>query len=241
MAIYVYTNQRDGGVAHIPSSSEFEDLKSIMDWLSLTTGNAYTQKLHMPFAGYRKASDASIDNQGTYGFYWSSSPFDYPARASLLLLRSSNVVADGQNDRCHGGTVRLFLDEYLEPDNTRTVEAWTIWSAWIFHNATLGVISVTNGSDKNITMKDKNVWATTVYNSWDTRDESNCGKYFQRWNYYWFPFTWTVTTSTTKVNTTGYGWNNPYSSSTFITWADRSNPSNDNLRTDSWENYFVIE
>jgi hypothetical protein len=37
MAIYVYTNQRDGGIAHIPSQQEFVDLKSIMDGLSLTT------------------------------------------------------------------------------------------------------------------------------------------------------------------------------------------------------------
>jgi hypothetical protein len=140
-------------------------------------------------------------------------------------------------------SVRLFLDEYIEPDNTRTVEYWTLWSAWIFHNATLWLISVTNWTDKSITMYDKNVGATTVYNDGDTLTEANMGKLFQWWNYYWFPSTWTVSKkSSTMVNTTWYGGNNSYSSDTFITWNDdRSNPSNDNLRADSWENYFVIE
>lgn len=197
----------------------------------------------MPFVGYRSNRDASLQYQGTYGYYYtsviSSPDTDY---ARFAGIDSSNFKIVSGTFYCTAGcSVRLFYDEYLEPDNTRTVEAWTLWSAWIFHNATLGVISVTNGSDKNITMRDKNVGATTVYNSWDTLSESNCGKYFQRWNYYWFPFTWTVTTSTTQLNTTWYGWSNPYSSSIFIRYNwNWSNPSNDNLRTDSDETYFVI-
>lgn len=197
----------------------------------------------MPLAGDRNASTSSVEGRG-YGNYRSSSPYSEEDAKMLLLIPSSSVRVDNVVNS-FGQSVRLFYDTYITPDNTRTVEAWTLWGAWIFHNSDLWVISVTNGDDKNITMYDKNVWATTVYNSWDTLTESNCGKYFQRWNYYWFPFTWwTVTTSSTKVNTTWYGWNNPYSSSTFIktnaNWG-RSNPSNNNLRTDSWENYFVIE
>lgn len=195
----------------------------------------------MPLAGYR-GNTSNISYQGEYGLYWSSSPrgSNLPYNARHLSLKSSNVYTDSSY-RTFAFPVRCFADEYVEPDSTWTVETGTLWSAGIFYNATLWLISVTNGTDKSITMKDKNEWATVVYNNWDTLSESNCGKYFQRWNYYGFPFTWTVTTSSTAISTTWYGNDNPYSSSTFITWDDRSSPSNDNLRANSKEEYFVIE
>lgn len=230
-------------VAHIPSQQEFADLKSITDGLSLTAWNDYKEKLHMPFVGYRDLSNTSLYSQGSSGYYLSSSPHGSDPSTALNLFLSSYVNADSNVLRSVGASVRLFLDEYIEPDNTRTVEAWTLWDAWIFHNTDLWVISVTNWTDKSITMYDKNVWATVVYNNWDTLTETNMGKMFQWWNYYWFPSTWTISkTSSTQVDTTWYWWTNPYSSDTFITWNyDRSNPSNNNLRTDSKEEYFVIE
>jgi hypothetical protein len=244
MAIYVYTNQRDGGIAHIPSHQEFVDLKSIMDWLNLWARSNYLSKLHMPYAWRRTYTNSNVVDKDSYWFYWSSSPYGsaYPKNARYLSLESTQASSGWYDYRSYAMSVRLFLDEYIEPDNTRTVEAWTLWSAWIFHNADLWVISVTNGTDKSITMYDKNVGATTVYNSWDTLVKANMWRFFQWWNYYWFPATWTISnTSSTAVNTTWYGGDNPYSSSTFIittnSWSD---PTNDNLRTDSWENYFVL-
>lgn len=242
MAIYVYTDENPLGDLHIPSQSELQDLASIMNWLSLTNWDSYRIKLHIPFAGRRQYS-ASLYQQGSIGHYWSSSPYDSDdPDARYFYLSSSSVRSNDYALRSCWGSVRLFLDEYIEPDNTRTVEQWTLWGAWIFHNADLWVISVTNGSDKSITMYDKNVWATTVYNDWDTLTEANMWKMFQWWNYYWFPSTWTIIkTSSTAVDTTWYGGDKPYSSDTFITREYRSNPLNDNLRTDSKEGYFVIE
>lgn len=239
MAIYVYTNQRDGGIAHIPSYQEFVDLKNIMDGLSLTTWNDYKEKLHIPFTGDRRGS-GSVTGQGNNASLWSSSLSGNDAY--YLSINSSNSTVT-HSYRSFGFCVRCLRDEYVNPDNTWTVEAGTLWGAGIFHNSTLWLISLTNGSDKNITIKDKNEWATVVYNDGDTLSESNCWKYYQRWNYYWFPFTWTVTTSSTKVNTTWYGGSNPYYGDTFINApsSDWSNPKNDNLRADSWDEYFVIQ
>lgn len=248
MAIYIYTNMRPWGVAHIPSVSEFSDLKSIMDWLNLTTWNDYKEKLHMPLAWRRNRASTTLQEQWNKWYYWSSTPYgsSYQTDVYIFFIDSSDTGALSHGNRAMWNSVRLFLDEYIEPDNTRTVVDGTLWSAGIFHNATLGIISITNGSDKNITMYDKNVGATTVYNSWDTLTETNCGKIFQRWNYYGFTYSWTISNTTaTQVDTTWYGGNNPYSSSTFILRSsgsyDRSNPQNDNLRTDSKEEYFVIE
>ena len=109
-----------------------------------------------------------------------------------------------------------------------------ITTAWIYRNETDGLISLSSDGSTWITIADKNLWATTVYNSWDTMSESNCGKFYQRWNNYWFPFTWPTTTSTTQVNARYYWPNNYYSSSTFIKWANYQSSwdssTNKNLR-----------
>ena len=71
-------------------------------------------------------------------------------------------------------------------------------------------------------MADKNLWATTVYSSGNTLSEANCGYLYQWWNNYAFPWSWSVTTSSTLVNASSYWPGNYYSSSTFITVS--SNP-----------------
>ena len=76
-----------------------------------------------------------------------------------------------------------------------------------------------NIATTRITIADKNLWATTVWNNWDTLSEANCWKYYQRWNNYWFPFTWSVTTSSTKVDASSYWPWNYYSRNVFVTIA----------------------
>lgn len=92
-----------------------------------------------------------------------------------------------------------------------------ITSAWIYRNAQLGVISLSSDGSTWLTIADKNLWATTVYNDGDTLSQANCGNYYQWWNNYGFPFTWAVTTSSTQVDASTYWPWNYYSSSTFIT------------------------
>lgn len=84
-------------------------------------------------------------------------------------------------------------------------------------------------------MMDKNLWATTVYNNWDTLTEANMGYMYQWWNNYWFPSTWTISnTSSTHVDASAYWPTNPYSSDTFITWgSDWSSVQNDDLWWDT--------
>ena len=131
---------------------------------------------------------------------------------------------------------------YTSVDNKKTVfdgliaSLKTKWiaNATITHDAVNWEITMTNGQ-RSITMADKNLWATTVYSDWDTLSEANCGKYYQRWNNYWFPRTWTISdTSSTKVNVNNYWPGNYYSSSTFITYnGDWASPVNHNLRWDT--------
>lgn len=125
---------------------------------------------------------------------------------------------------------------------TTDVKAVYLWTtkvrpstmpAWIYHNATLGLISLSSDGSSWYTITDKNLGATTVYNQWDTLTDANCGKFYQRGNNYWFPHSWSVTTSSTRVNASNYWPWNYYSSSTFIKRTsspyDRSSVQNDNL------------
>lgn len=91
-----------------------------------------------------------------------------------------------------------------------------VMPAWIYHNATLWLISLSSDGSSWITIADKNLWATQVYNDGDTLSQANCGKYYQWWNNYGFPRTWTITTSTAQVNASTYWPWNYYNSSTFI-------------------------
>ena len=214
--------------SHVPLRSEWEWLKTIMSWLGLTTWSNWKINLHMPFAGDRFYSSANTESQNSYGTYWSSSPLS-STNASYFNLDSS--AGSYGYARANGYSIRPFKNTYETPDSTWTVITWTLWSAWIFWNQTDWLISITSDWTTWYTIQDKNLWATTVYNNWDTLSESNCGKYYQWGNNYWFAWTGSITTSSTQVNAGTYWPWNYYDSSTFIKGnGDWSSVQNDNLR-----------
>ena len=134
-------------------------------------------------------------------------------------------------------SIRPFKNEYITPDSTWTVIQWTLGSTWIFWNQSEWLISITDWTNW-YTIMDKNLGATTVYNDWDTLSETNCGKYYQWWNNYWFPRTWSVTTSSTQVDASTYWPWNYYESNIFITSSeDRSSVRNNNLW---WRETWVV-
>ena len=94
------------------------------------------------------------------------------------------------------------------------------------------MISISSDGVNWLTISDKNLWATTVWNTWDTIDQAHAWYYYQWWNNYGFawPNEATPAVSSTLVDTTWYWPWNYYSSNEYI-WsnADWSDPSNDNL------------
>lgn len=131
---------------------------------------------------------------------------------------------------------------YVWTTPVKEVYVWTtkvrpsikpITTSWIYHNATLWLISLSANGVSRTTIADKNLWATTVYNNWDTLSNSNCWNLYQWGNNYWFSRSGTPSTSSTVVNASSYWPWNYYSSSTFITWNRAwDNPANQNLRWD---------
>ncbi len=222
---------------HVPTKDEWVALCGILTTTFSMASNATTMGtyLKMPMAGYRSYSSSNVANAGSYGFYWSSTAYS-TNRAYYLAFNSSSITPQADQYRSNGYSVRCFKDTPTIPTSSWTTlydGSSVATSAWVFYNATDGLISVSGDWVTWYTIQDKNLGATTVYNQGDTLTDANCGYFYQWWNNYWFAHSWSVTTSSTQVNASTYWPWNYYESSTFITRSsspyDWSNVQNDNL------------
>lgn len=213
---------------HIPLTTEWKAVYDI--WTALGGGSSdwtnFGIALKLPFAGYRSNSSAGVDFQGAEGDYWSSSRYN-ASNAYYLYFNSTALTPQSYNRRANGFSVRCFKNSPTVPTSSWTKLYWTSIEAWwIFWSSTDWLISLSSNWNTWITIQDKNLWATTVWNSGDTLSETNAWKYYQRWNNYGFPRTWSVTTSGTRVDASNYWPLNYYSSSTFITYNWRWDTTN---------------
>jgi len=204
---------------HVPLNTDRQAVYNV--WTALGGGSSdwtnFWIALKLPFAGYRDSSDTGVNGQGIYGLYWSSSRRNTDS-AYYLFFYPTAIGPQDADARARGFSVRCFKNTSTIPTSSWTKLYWTnIEAGWIFWSSADWLISLSSDGTTWITIMDKNLWATTVWNSWDTLSEANCGKYYQRWNNYGFPRTWSVTTSSTLVDASNYWPWNYYSSSTFIT------------------------
>ncbi len=115
---------------HVPSIMEWE---SVLQMFASSVGqNLIGSPLHyfsnstnawkfrnaflLPLAGGRRYYNASLYDQGSYGYYWSSSPgYGNSDRTRYFYLSSSNVNADNVSIRAYGYSVRCFKDSSNAP------------------------------------------------------------------------------------------------------------------------------
>ena len=231
---------------HVPSKDEWMAVYNIWNTLWLWTSWSWSNiqiYLKLPKNWFIENNWQYQDSYKwvTWYYFSCSLSWNYPYAFSY---KNNEVRYDITTRKSRWYWIRWFKDSPVIPDSSWTtlydgssVASW----AWIFHNTTEWLISLSSDWTTWYTIMDKNLWATTVWNSWDTLNEANCGKYYQRWNNYWFPFSWSITTSSTQVDASVYWPWNYYSSSTFITTSsspyswDSSN--NGNLR---WWTTWVI-
>jgi len=222
---------------HVPTKDELQSLYNI--WVALwgaTSGTWWTNfwiALKLPFA-WRRNTNSDVYAQGSWWHYASAVLWN---NIYYLYFTSSNLKSPSASTATPtlGYSIRAFRNSPVVPTSSWTKMYWTsIKSWWIFRSSADGLVSLSSNWNTWVTIQDKNLWATQVWNSWDTLSEANCGKYYQRWNNYGFPRTWSVTTSGTRVTISGYWPWNYYSSSTFITNSEGNprwyNSSVDNLR-----------
>lgn len=197
---------------HIPSNNDFLALKSMTDAIGVKWSWVKTY-LKMPFAWYRWYTNWNVSDTNTSWAYWSC---EWTGTNCYYTWLASNILTyNWTSVTMNWQSIRPFKDTAVEPDSSwNLLVSYTYFS--VYHNPTLWLISIGWNWYNWITIADKNLWATTVYNDWDTLSEANCGKFYQRWNNYWFPRSWSITTSSTQVNAQNYWPWNYYSSSTFI-------------------------
>ena len=199
----------------------------------------YKQYLHMPIP-WDLWSNWQRSEEDRSTMYWASTPGSSSWYAETLLINNLNwdqsSVYTNSYYRWRWFPIRPFKDEPITLDDSYSYRRNLVrvsWSFRLYENTRDWFLSLTDW-ERWITMTDKNLWATTVYNPWDTLTQDNCWWFFQRWNNYMFPFSWATTTSAYQVDATWYWPLNPYSSSTFVELynnrVDWSNPQNDNLR-----------
>ena len=200
---------------HVPLQSEFNSIISIWNHLWAGWNTLYKDCFKMPYQWQRLYTNSTVWNT-TYGYYWTSS-YEWSYKAVCYYFNNTYTywVWVYVPSWC---AIRPFKDSPITPTASWTKLYWTSIEAWgIFWSATDWLISVSEDWQTWYTIMDKNLGATQVYNDWDTLSQANCGNFYQRWNNYWFPYSWTVTTSSTQINATDYWPWNYYESSTFIT------------------------
>ena len=243
MSVYIWAATKDDYSAmrgpcpegfHVPSEDERTALCGILASTFSMASSATTMGtyLKMPSAGLRNRSSSGLSGEGSNGYYWSSTGYS-TGRTYYLYITSSSLNPQELGYRASGFTVRCFKDAPVIPDSNWTTLYQGTWSAWVFRNSSLWLISVSWNWTTWYTIQDKNLWATTVFNQWDTLSDANCGYFYQWGNNYWFAHSWTITTSNTQVDASNYWPWNYYNSSTFITRSsspyDWSSVQNDNL------------
>lgn len=223
---------------HVPTKTEMQSLIDI--WVSLSawsTGNTNMSiYLKLPPTWYRSWNSSSGAVSSITTWYYQTCTKATSSNNYYLTFYSTTSIA--HSGKTSANAIRPFKDRPVVPDsNWTTIYSWT-WDAWIFHNAILWLISISSDWINWITIADKNLGATVVWNNGDETSQSNKWWFYQWWNNYMFPATWSITTSSTKVDANNYWPWNYYSSSTFIYgWGDWSSVTNNNLR---WGETWVV-
>lgn len=110
---YTYDEAVNAFGDKLPTKEQFEELKENCTWewqnnggykVTGTNGNSIV----LPAAGDRNCG-GDVDNVGSVGYYWSSTPFDSVHAWSLNFFGSDGVDMDF-NGRCYGFAVRLVQD-----------------------------------------------------------------------------------------------------------------------------------
>lgn len=198
---------------HVPT---YDDWDRVIPYSSIN----FMEYYHMPPGFEFSSTSLSVYEKTSSSDYWACDKMtmqsSWGSTAQILRIYASWWSNHYPASIVQASHIRPFKDEVVHPDSTWTLEYEEEDECYIYHNATLWLITVYIDTAREgkirTTMADKNLWATVLYNYWDTQSTSNCGYIYQPWNNYWFDPQWTITKSNTVVNCTWYWPGNYYSS-----------------------------
>lgn len=214
---------------HVPTVQDVIDLNNMFEniWLTWEIENVWTY-LFMPEIWSLWNTTWSLDMVNNEWYH--TCELKWPSHWTYKWHVRRKINLSEWTRASNWRYIRPFKDVFVTPDSSR-ITLYTNWDDWIYHNQTLWIITLKYWTTY-ITIADKNLWATTIYNYWDSQTQSNSWWFFQWWNNYMFPFSWATNTSWTLVDVSWY-LPSTYSDNTFITttWNNRWDNNNwDDLR-----------
>lgn len=188
-------------------------------WRILNWRDSYASYMRTS-SGYVNSNDNVVYAYAMNFWYWTAS---WGKRYGFNLSNGSIWAC----------SIRPFYNEKISPNGSWQTLYQGTWSAWIYWQKDLWLITVSDWTDY-VTIADKNLWATKVYNSWDTLSEENCWKFYQWWNNHEFPFDYTqINVTYDKVNVPINCWPGNWYNSSIFYWPNGStyqlSPFNTNL------------
>ena len=207
---------------HIGTKTEWEAVLSALTTLWVANETDTMTYLKMPATYYLNRADWSKNTAYWTVKFWTST-MTKNSTAYIFHINENHVLNVASDKPGNAFTIRPFKDDIVIPNsNWIVLYQWT-WSAWIFWDSTLWLISISWDWTTWTTMKDRNLWATNVWDDW---------LYYQFWNNHWF----TVSPSTyytSKVsNTQAYWPGNYYDDEHFIrvsSWSGWFTDTNNNI------------
>ncbi len=210
---------------HIPTGTEWTNMLSAFESIySISSQTSANKAIYLSGTWYfvpvwHKEATTAMDD-GTKACYWVSN-----VRERGVPWVETISTSGLNRDTTYGGQgalIRPFKDTPEVPDDTweQIPLTWMTTRWFVVWNSTLGLMSVTNWVNV-VTMADKNLWATTVYNGWDPVTDANAWLFYQWWNTNGFSYDApSYTVSQTVENLTNYDVNNLYTSSDWHIWND---------------------
>ena len=207
---------------HVASDSERANL--ITYWINIWAWSASNWSnakdfLLIPFNNNYRHCQSSQNTQANTDrcIFWSSTNWEsWKAAVCWIWVPWLTRFQDYTSNWYY---IRPFKNVAVIPDSSWDLlydwEAPLITTAWVYHNAWLWLISISKDWETWITIADKNLGASQVWNDWDTMTSYNCWSYYQWWNNCSFPFAWPTTSS---QNTDNISSNWPWNYYTKCTW-----------------------
>lgn len=115
-SLYDVASAEWGAGWRLPTKAEMEELGNKCIWTWTTQGGhkgykvtgANGNSIFLPAAGYRDGT--SLCDAGSYGYYWSSSPYESDSQCAEYMFLNSSSSGTGWGDRFFGHTIRPVVE-----------------------------------------------------------------------------------------------------------------------------------
>ena len=157
---------------HIGTKDEWQELITALTSLWAYDVNNIKTYLKIPDAYYLARSSGKKETKYWTVRMWTSTMDSNTVAYAWWIDENTKFIFQADKPG-NGFSIRPFKDNSVTPDST-----WTEIINWIMWSSGLWLISIV-GPDRWITISDKNLWATNVWDNW---------LFYQFWNNSWYTY-----------------------------------------------------